>query len=170
MLAALSAAGVALDGALLERAKAGLIEDLAVEYTRLFIGPGGHVAPYASVHLDEQEGALWGPATVWVRDIIASVGFDYRPGYHDLPDHVSVEFEFMQHLAAQEARAHEDADAAALAECRRIEEKFVGEHLVLWIPRFCGKVAARAESPFYRDMAGLARDFVLSEAEAFASP
>ncbi len=55
MLAALSAAGVALDGAFLERAKAGVIEDRAVEYTRLFIGPGGHVAPYASVHLDEQE-------------------------------------------------------------------------------------------------------------------
>ncbi len=74
----------------------------------------------------------------------------------------------MQHLAAQEARAHEDA--GVLAECRRIEEKFVGEHLALWIPRFCGKVAAGAESPFYRDMAGLARDFVLCEAEAFASP
>lgn len=76
----------------------------------------------------------------------------------------------MQHLAAQEARAHEDADAAVLAECRRIEEKFVDEHLALWIPRFCGKVAARTESSFYRDMAGLARDFVLCEAEAFASP
>ncbi len=76
----------------------------------------------------------------------------------------------MQHLDVQEARAHEDTGAAVLAECRRIEEKFVGEHLALWIPRFCGKVAAGAESPFYRDMAKLARDFVLCEAEAFASP
>ena len=37
-----------------------LLETLAVEFARLFIGPGKHISPHESIHIEgEKEGALW---------------------------------------------------------------------------------------------------------------
>ncbi len=168
-LESLSAAGVALDRDLFERPEGELLEELAVEYTQLFIGPGNHVAPYASVHLGGDGTSLWGESTAWVKAFIASAGFEYRPDYHDLPDHLGVELEFMQQVTAREARALDEADRDTVVHCRRIEDEFVGDHLAKWIPAFCKKVAARAELPFYREMAGLAESFMRSEVQELAS-
>ena len=50
-----------------------LIEDLAVEYTQLFVGPGPHLSPHESVHIESgvvRDGELWGPQTVKVKAFI----------------------------------------------------------------------------------------------------
>ena len=167
-LRSLSAAGVTFGLDFFARPKQKLLEELAVEYAWLFIGPGGHVAPFASVYLGGEGGALWGPSTVWVKEFIASAGFDYRPEYHGLPDHVGVELEFMQHVTAQHASAAEQSDADAEAECRRIEEEFVAGHLARWLPEFCQKTIERATLPFYRELAGLAAGFIESESDFLA--
>lgn len=165
---ALAAAGVAPDTDPPDRPENDLIEDLAVEYTRLFIGPGNHIPPYASVHLWGEGGSLWGASTAWVKRFIETAGFEYRPDYHDLPDHIGVELEFMHEVAAREARAFEEEDEAELATLRQTQREFVGKHLALWVPAFCEEVMARAELPFYGEIAKLTRDFVSSEAEELA--
>lgn len=157
---ALSEAGVALGKDFLERPEQELLLDLAVEYTRLFIGPGKHVSPHESAQM---EGALWGRATSEVVRFIEGSGFRYKPVYRGIPDHISVELEFMQEVTRAEAKARERGDDGTVTSCLRIEKEFIDQHLARWVPRFCEKVVAEAELPFYREMAKLAHGFIESE-------
>lgn len=143
-----------------------LLEDLAVEYTRLFIGPGDHVAPYAAVYLGGEGASLWGPETAWVKNFIEAAGFDYRPDYHDLPDHIAVELEFMREITANEGAAVERGDQALAEMLRRIEEEFLTDHLAKWVPAFCSQVRDRAALPFYRVMARLTEGFICADVVA----
>ena len=161
---ALSAAGAG-DLGLFQTLDNGLIDQLAIEYTRLFIGPGPHVSPYAAVHLGGAGASLWGPTTVWVLRFMEAAGFAFATAGNVAPDHVSIEFEFMQRLSAAAARraAGDDGEAARLD---ALQAEFVGEHLSRWVPGFCDRVIAAATLPFYRGMAGLTADFIRSEREA----
>jgi len=161
---ALKAVGVDLGESLEGGSVKKLVDDLAVEYARLFIGPGNHVAPYAAVYLGGEGASLWGPETAWVKEFIEAAGFDYRSDYHDLPDHVAVELEFMQEITANESAALESKDWKRAEKLRRIEEEFVTTHMAKWVPEFCRQVQDRAEFPFYKAIACLTEDFILSEA------
>ena len=159
-----------IDG-LMQKPDVELIEDLAVEYSRLFLGPGKHISPHESVHHqreDGQWGKLWGKSTVEVKKFIEATGLSYTDDYKGMPDHISVEFEFMRQLILREEQAWKEADAEQAAACRRIEKKFIEEHLIRWIPSFCEQVLQEAELPFYRAMAALTRSFIEFEMEAMS--
>jgi TorA maturation chaperone TorD len=144
-----------------------LLEVLAVEYTRLFLGPGKHISPHESVHHqrdDGQWGNLWGKSTAEVKKFIESTGLGYVNEYKGLPDHISVELEFMQHLTLHEKKAWEEDSDKAVA-YQEVEKKFVEAHLIQWIPSFCEKVIEHAELSFYRAMAALTRSFIKFEME-----
>lgn len=149
--------------ALLQSSEEKLIEDLAVEYARLFLGPGKHISPHESIHHKREDGdwgTLWGADTVEVKKFIEATGLKYEPDYKGMPDHVSVEFEFMATLVRREARAWAENDEAIARSCVAMQKKFLEEHLTHWIPDFCGKVIQQAELPFYRAVAELTRSFI----------
>ncbi len=137
-----------------------LIEDLALEYTQLFLGPGPYLSPHESVHAqwgDGRDGEHWGPQTVKVKAFIEAAGLSYADSFHEMPDHISAEFEFMAKLAAYEAehwRAGHEEDALGTL---RIQRRFFDEHLNQWVPGFCQKVRERRESDFYARAAELAQ-------------
>ncbi len=162
-LEVLAAAGIAFGPEFLDHPEEDLLEDLAVEYTRLFIGPGSHIPPYASVHLGGKGASLWGTSAVQVQRFIKAAGFEYRPDYHDLPDHVSIEFEFMQEVTKKEAQAWHEKDFQQIANSRNIEKEFISKHVWRWVPVFCEKVVGEAELPFYGEMAKLTRRFIDTE-------
>lgn len=162
---ALAGAGVRLDKDFFECPEDELLLDLAVEYTRLFIGPGRHVSPHESVHRNAAGGSLWGEATAEVRRFIEACGLRYKSAYHGIPDHISVEMEFMKEIVAREARAWRRQDCRAAREFLRIEEEFIDRHLIRWVPAFCRKVIAGADLPFYGEIAKLTVDFLASEKE-----
>jgi len=144
-----------------------------VEYARLFLGPGKHISPHESVHHQReggQWGSLWGADTVEVKKLIESTGLEYQGSFKGMPDHISVEFEFMQQVTRREAEAWEAADSAAADACCRLEKKFIDEHLAQWVPGFCDKVIETAELPFYREMAALTRKFIEFESKEQANP
>jgi TorA maturation chaperone TorD len=163
---ALEAAGVKLDSGFYDGPEKQVLDDLAVEYTQLFIGPGRHTPPFASVYLDGEGASLWEPSTGRVRNFIEETGFAFSENYSLPPDHLSVELEFMQRITAREARGDEEEDDRAVDNCRAIEEEFLDGHLGLWAPLFCRKVTERARLPFYREMAELTRTFIASEVQA----
>ena len=162
---ALAGAEVRLDKDFFERPEDELLLDLAVEYTRLFIGPGRHVSPHESVHRNADTGSLWGKATAEVLSFIEACGFRYRSAYHGIPDHIGVEMEFMREIVAREARAWRREDCRAAAKFLRTEEEFVDEHLIRWVPVFCQEVIEAADLPFYGEIAKLTVDFLESERE-----
>ena len=167
-LGALSVLGVEALDELLHKPAAELLEDLAVEYSYLFLGPGKHISPYESVHHqreDGQWGELWGASTAEVKKFIEATGLSYTDDFKGLPDHISVEFEFMQQLILREEQAWNEAEANKAAACRQVEKRFIEEHLICWVPSFCEKVIKTAELPFYRAMAELTRSFIKFEME-----
>lgn len=162
-LEVLSDLEIQLEDDFLNQPEEKLIEDLAVEYTRLFLGPGKHISPHESVHHERDDGdwgRLWGKSTVEVKKFIEASGLEYKSEYSGLPDHISVELEFMQKVTEREAQAWEGKDKAGALYCLKIEKKFVDEHLKKWIPIFCNKVITETESSFYKEMAKLTKSFI----------
>jgi TorA maturation chaperone TorD len=148
-----------------------LLEDLAVEYARLFLGPDKHISPHESVHHDRDGGdwgQLWGLSTVEVKKFIESAGLEYKSEFTGLPDHISVELEFMQELTKEEALERKNGDHEKVNYCLQIEKKFIDDHLVKWIPLFCDKVIDQATLPFYRELAKVTKDFIEFEGKEIA--
>ena len=155
--------GIEMNNGYFKKPERELLEDLAVEYARLFLGPGKHISPHESVHHKKegtQSGQLWGESTAEVKKIIESSGLEYKIEYTGLPDHISVELEFMQQVILREEQAWQDDDKKTALLCQENGKKFVGGHLARWVPNFCEKVIEAAESPFYREMAQLTRSFI----------
>jgi len=156
---------------LLQSSEEKLIEDLAVEYARLFIGPGKHISPHESIHHQREDGdwgTLWGAGTVDVKKFIAATGLNYEADYKGMPDHISVEFEFMAALIRREKQAWDENDEAVAKNCMNVQKKFLEEHLIRWIPDFCEKVIQQTELPFYRAVAKLTRSFINFENKEFS--
>ncbi len=151
--------GVSVDKEFITQSDEQTVQDLSLEYTRLFIGPGRHIPPYESVHR-EGEGLLWGESTATVKKLIEFLGLRYRDDFSDMPDHISVEFELMQKLADRENEAREQNDEQAILRCLEFQKKFIDDHLSQWIPTFCVKVAKTSDSSFYGQMAKLTREFI----------
>jgi TorA maturation chaperone TorD len=160
---ALSDAGCHLESDVFDRPEDELAEELAVEFTGLFIGPGKHVSPHESVHRDTGGGQLWSEATGEVMSFINRCGFAFSPEYLGLPDHISVEMEFMEALVAREAGAWGQNDPGKATQFLKLEKDFIDNHLGRWIPRFCRQVMALADQSFYGKIADLTAAFVESE-------
>jgi len=149
-----------------------LLEDLAVEYTRLFVGPGPRISLYESVNANtggRSEAALWSERTVKVKNFIEGTGLNYASDFADLPDHVSVELEFMQRLASNEAEALLAGRRAEAQTLVNIQRTFFHDHIGSWLSILCGKVIANAKEPFYKAMAELSQAVVEFERDIFAS-
>ncbi len=145
-----------------------LLEDLAVEYCRLFLGPDKHISPHESIHHQRDDGdwgAHWGGSTVDVKKFIETAGLEYKQEYTGMPDHISVELEFMKEAAGREAQAIEEKDWEGVHYCQKMEKKFICEHLIKWIPDFCDKIISQAEMSFYGDLADITKKFIALEVE-----
>ncbi len=167
-LSVLSDMGASLDDDFLHKNEDDLIEELAVEYARLFIGPAKHISPHESIHHDTGDGdwgQLWGRSTVEIKKFVETAGLKFRPEYTGMPDHISVEFEFMQQAAKREAQAGEENDSDALLYCLKMEKMFIEEHLIQWVPIFCDKVISETELSYYSEIAKVTKNFMEFEKE-----
>jgi len=160
---ALECAGISSQAMLLYTPMEKLIEALTLEYTRLFIGPGPHLSPHESVYRQDGNGRLWGESTVKVKAFIEYCGFGYITDHKIIPDHISIEMEFMQAITAIEAQARQNDDEETILRCLQIEFLFIREHLGRWVTHFCNKIMNEARHPFYSEMASLTLDFIEKE-------
>jgi len=169
---ALSELGAPLDQDFLTALEESLIEDLSVEFTRLFIGPGKHISTQESVYANQNGGTtgmLWGDSTVDVVRFIRSVGLNMMDDLYEIPEHISVELELMDLLTDREARAWEENNKEETLNCLKLEKQFFEGHLVYWMPEFCNQVMEEAESSFYRSMARATAAFIELEGEKISS-
>ncbi len=145
-----------------------LLEALAVEYTRLFLGPGRHVSPHESVHHERDDGdwgRLWGASTVEVKKFVESLGLTYKESDRSIPDHISVELELMQKIIEKEHQAWSMKNANDALHYLKIEKMFMEDHLSKWIPQFCDKIIHEAGMSFYQRMAEITKNFIALERE-----
>ncbi len=140
------------------------LQTLLIDYTRLFLGPVQALAmPYGS-RWQTGEAALMQESTVAVLDIYQEGGFEVGEDFHDLPDHVAVELEFLYLLIFNQNEAHRSGEQNVLSANQALERRFLREHLGAWIDSFTEAVESGAETAFYRELAALTRQFVRMEA------
>jgi len=167
-LGALRDMGLSFDGVLDSTSQAQLAEDLALEFTRLFIGPGSHIAPNEALHVETRFGesnAYWGEQTVQVKKFMAAAGLSIDDAFGGMPDHISAEFEFMQRLLLKEAEAWANKEDELAHNTQKIEKQFYDDHLSQWVTNFCDKVIGASEHPFYGRFAEVTKSFVDFENE-----
>lgn len=146
-------------------------EALVLEFTRLFIGPEHHISAHESIftEIDGGVSGLWGARTVEVKKFIETTGLDYGAGFTGVPDHVSVELEFMQKLTEWEADKWAQEDRNSAEYCLSVQRMFLEQHLLCWIPQLCDAVIEQAEMPFYREMAELTKNYMEFERQSIAT-
>lgn len=165
--------GVVFDEVFDTRDLVALREALKSEYTRLFLGPG-HVPAYESVFTDQNAyaggyGRMYGPAAQDVENIYLEHGFTADDEFANMPDQLGVELSFMGLLCLRTGRAGAESDADEVAGIMADEIKFVANHLLNWLPRFCDRAADFAELRFYKTIIALTTEFVLSDRQFLKS-
>ncbi len=147
------------------------IDQLGVEFCRLFVGPCPLVPPYESVHRIEpgNAGQLWGEATVELKNLVKTFGLVYADDFNEMPDHISVEFELMYRLLNLEAEYMETGGRYNSTTSRSAQKTLFNEHIGIWLPEFCNKVETVSNDHFYIALARLTRDFIKKESFKYAN-
>jgi putative dimethyl sulfoxide reductase chaperone len=141
------------------------LERHAIEYTRLFIGPGQHVPPYESVHAPKCDNLLNNERTAMVRRFIGAAGFEFEPSSRAYPDHISIEFEFMEALISHQLASDAAGDSNESATSMMLQKEFILRHLSTWLPIFCDRILKQAEFPLYASLARITKQFMEMELE-----
>src|SRR3972149_3434824 len=121
---------------------------LTVEYTRLFTNaiPTVPCPPYESVY---REDVIMGDSTLCVLECYNKAGLKVVEKFHDLPDHVAVELEFLYYLTEYGYGDEHDS--------------FIEEHFSKWIPKFCEDVEKNDRTGFYGPAATVLQSFINRE-------
>ncbi len=132
------------------------IEDILVDFTSLFICNEGELKspPYASYYLDNR-GEIYSDETVKVKEFYTKVGYIIKT-QNEPEDHLAFEIGFINCLLENIAN-NEDKDTYY-----ELLSKFLSCHLLPWV-NVCLKLAQeKSETNFYKAMAFLAEDFLIS--------
>jgi TorA maturation chaperone TorD len=124
-----------------------LLHELNIEYNTLFL-MNNH--PIESSILDVKNEILVGLQNP-VMQFYFSHGYeiDLEASSLYVPDHIAIEFGFMQKLILQDDK--------------RAQLKFYKEHLLAWVPQFLTGVKEMTENPFFEDLCDFTVDFLLED-------
>ncbi|MBI4115630.1 MAG: molecular chaperone TorD family protein [Candidatus Omnitrophica bacterium] len=147
------------------------VEEIVVEYTSLFVAPGEYsIPPYESFYCDAltidastadspyfqplcmptgMKGFIYGSSARAVGKIYQEGGFELDPNFHDLPDHIACELEFVGRLYEKGKR-----EAA---------RNFLKNHLGRWAFNFLNNLEKQDRSVFYQRVAKSLGNFLKFE-------
>jgi TorA maturation chaperone TorD len=138
-------------------------DKLLEDFSQLFMGPFEIPAkPYGSVYI-EGEKVVMGDSTMKAKACYAEADFEVAENFKELPDHITVELEFLYLLSFRQAQAAVNADSSGLINNQRIEQSFLKNHLGRWVPDFCEQIRSHATTDYYRHLADLTEEFVLRQ-------
>lgn len=131
-----------------------VLTDLSRDWTRLFRGveKEGILPPYESLY---RTGKLQEKPSREIHRLFSEMGIRIPDEWHQPPDYVGVELDFMRLLCSRELEAYEKQDAKALSETLHQEQAFVENHLGAWVPQFCEKMFSEAREDYFRGLARL---------------
>jgi TorA maturation chaperone TorD len=134
-----------------------VLEELQVDYCRLFIGPRDHLPPLQSVW---QIGQLQGPLVVSMSAFVALLEADAAEDA-DRPfiDHLGFQLEVMGRIVQRMATATEPRQRDVL---RDVARTFYLRHLS-WPGPLLDAAERRAETAFYAGLMRMTRDLLQSE-------
>ncbi len=131
------------------------LDDLAMDYQLLFVGPGHpRAVPYESVYRS-QEHLLFEEQTFEVREAYREFGLEAPRLNTEPDDHIALEFSFLAHLCTRALDALEAGDDLQLDRCLAAEQAFLADHLLQFGPQCLMWMEERADTAFYRGIAAL---------------
>ncbi|MFN3921454.1 MAG: molecular chaperone [Caldimicrobium sp.] len=158
LIESLEIEGITLIKEIINLLKTSSIEELLVEYTRLFIGSTEYIAPpYASFYI---EGRLMGDSAVKTLEFYKKAGLDLKEDFTELPDHIAVEFEFMSYLISQEVKSLYEKNFEQADKFHQLQREFLDNYLIIWIPAFCNKIKKGTQNKFYYLLAEFLQSFI----------
>jgi len=138
------------------------VEELAVEYARLFVGPKNPPAiPYASFYLSESH-SLMSDETIDVRKKYLEAGMAVKELYSVPDDHIGIELEFLYDLTRRMIELFEKGQREEASRLFERRSDFMRGHMALWVPIFAGKVMDSAQEDFFKGAASVLRGAVVS--------
>jgi TorA maturation chaperone TorD len=138
-------------------------EQLLFEFNRLFVGPGRLVAPpYESVYRSE-DGLVMGESTVAARSAYAESGLAMRNSLREPEDHIATELEFLLELQNRALSRITEGSLSELVALMRTQRKFIGDHLLLWIPAFCRRIEEGTRLEYFGALSRLLSTFITQE-------
>ena len=137
------------------------IDSLIIDYSKLFVGPYGLLAPpYGSVYLEDTDRVM-GNSTADVRKKYSEEGLDIS--LKEAPDHIAIELEFMYFLVFKEIEATKNHDLSNTTRYKEKQRAFLETHLGVWVSDFASKVEASAQTEFYKYLARVTKSFVTND-------
>lgn len=128
-------------------------QQIRMDFENIFLRHDLHIAPYESLYnypLGDRP-RLWGKAAEEVQTFYITTGIVMDEEINLMPDHISAEMLFMSYLIEN-----------GILE---LQKKFLEEHLVKWIPEYCNELQRHASTFFYKEIANILKEFILSEHE-----
>jgi TorA maturation chaperone TorD len=135
------------------------LTNLSRDWTRLFRGveKEGILPPYESLY---RTGKLQEKPSREIHRLFSHMGIRVPDEWHQPPDYIGVELDFMRLLCSRELEAYEKQETKALSETLHEEQAFVENHLGAWVPQFCEKMFSEAREDFFRGIAHLTTGFI----------
>jgi TorA maturation chaperone TorD len=138
-------------------------EELSIEYAKLFVGPFELKAPpYGSVYL-EKERRVMGDSTMEVLQMYQQAGLTIKENFKELPDHITVELEFMYYLIFREIEFINTSKYDEAAKCLEKQNIFLHQYLGQWMWEFCEKIKGGTDNEFYQSLGECVLNFVNGE-------
>jgi TorA maturation chaperone TorD len=135
-------------------------EDLLVAYAKLFVGPNELLAPpYGSLYLDGEKKVM-GDSTMEVIKFYEEQGLSIDKEFGNLPDHITIELEFMYYLIFKETEALEKAELGTAVDFIKTQGLFCDQFLRRWVVPFCDKIKLGTDNEYYRSLADCVSLFI----------
>jgi len=136
----------------------GEIEKLAAEYASLFLGVGSKtVSPCESVYLSKSR-MLYQSSIFEVQQLYGEAGMIKSDQYSEPDDHIAVELMYMARLCEMT----KEVDKTETGQAHRylsLQQKFLQDHLLKWVPRFSQDLIDTAPPGFYKAVAYLLKGY-----------
>lgn len=134
------------------------VEELAVEFSRLFIGPKRAPAiPFASFYLTENRSVM-SDVTVTVRKQYLEAGLAVQNLFQIPEDHIGFELEFMEYLLLRLQELEVAGDQEEICRIDKLKETFFDEQLTTWVPDFADLILEHTTEDFYRGAAYILKE------------
>lgn len=125
-------------GDLPKEADEAVLDDLAADFTAIYLSNGYHISPYESVWLTD-EGLVRQAPMIQVREWYKRHDLLAKDWQKQADDYIALEVEFVAHLLE---RDDEEETLIKVAQ-------FLDEHPLRWIREFSMRVSTRCSTPFY---------------------
>jgi len=140
-----------------------VLEEIQSEWVRLFgVSRDGYCFPYEGAYRSPQ---MAGQLLAELQQEYARAGVSHTDG--DLPDHISVELEYMSYLCDLERQTLGTGEVARRDRILRAEKRFLERHLGQWLPQLTARVKEANKGTFAMVCAA-ASDLVVADLAAAA--